>query len=235
VIGHQGTNVGVSPNTMRAFKRAARCADVIETDVQFTRDGVMVVFHDKTLDSSTTGAGPVADKTYRQLRRCRMSDGLRIPSFVQLLSWIKTTRLTLVAEMKLDGWTAEQARAYARLVRRSGMINRVVASSFDPTNIVHLHAADPEIATALVFSREVPSLELMVDSGAISMPWFRSATVAQVDDQHAAGLQVWCWTARSVDQYRRALELGADGIVADDPESLRRWLDSPTGAGILQG
>jgi glycerophosphoryl diester phosphodiesterase len=44
--------------------------------------------------------------------------------------------------------------------------------------------------------------------------------------QHAAGLQVWCWTARTATQYRSAIELGVDAVVADDPRSLRTWLAS---------
>jgi glycerophosphoryl diester phosphodiesterase len=224
VIGHQGTNVDACPNTMRAFRRAARCADVIETDIQVTADGVLVVYHDKTLDSSTSGSGPVAEQTYRQLRRCRMADGSHIPSFGQLLRWLRRTRLTLVAELKLDGWSVQQAATYSRMIRRWGMLDRTIASSFDPRNLAHLRSVDPEITRAMVYSRAVPSIDQIRAAGAISMPWFKNTSADDVSALQAAGLRVWCWTARSSSQYRRALDLGVDGIVADDPEALRRWL-----------
>jgi glycerophosphoryl diester phosphodiesterase len=88
-----------------------------------------------------------------------------------------------------------------------------------------IKAADSKIRTALIFSYDVPSVEAQRAAGATSMPWMRSITASDVRRQHAAGMQVWCWTARSATQYRRAVELGVDGIVVDDPRTARRWLD----------
>ena len=226
IIGHQGTNAEMTGNTMRAFRAAAAYVEIIETDVQFTRDQVMVIFHDKTLDESTTGSGPIAELTFRQLRRYRLKDGSRIPTFLELLRWIRKTSLTLVAEMKLDGWTLDQVKAYSRIVRRCGMANRVVASSFDFSNIEHLTRYDPGLTTAFVYSRETPSISALRTAGSISMPWIKNLTPDEVALQHAAGLQVWCWTARTATQYRSAIELGVDAVVADDPRSLRTWLAS---------
>jgi glycerophosphoryl diester phosphodiesterase len=226
VIGHQGTNRHAPPNTMKAFKRAARHADIIETDIQFTQDGYMVVFHDKVLDDATNCTGTVADKTYVQVRRCNTADGAPLPAFRELLAWIATTQLTLVAEMKFEGWTSTQVRAYGRSVRRWGMASRTIASSFFVDNLVQMRAANPEIKTALIFSRDVPPLDSIRAAGATSMPWIKNITERQVAQQHAAGIQVWGWTARSASQYQLAIDLGVDGIVVDDPKTAQKWLDA---------
>ena len=168
----------------------------------------------------------VGDKTYEQVRRCTTADGAPVPSFRELLRWISTTQLTLVAEMKFPGWTRRQAQAYGRSVRRWGMADRTIASSFYADNLAQMRAADPEIKTALIFSFDVPTVEAIHAAGTVSMPWIKNITATQVASLHAAGLQVWGWTARSASQYQLAIDLGLDAVVVDDPKRARSWLNT---------
>ena len=69
VIAHRGASGTRPENTLVAFRRAAELgADMIELDVQRTRDGAVVVIHDWTLDRTTTGRGPVGDRSLAELR-----------------------------------------------------------------------------------------------------------------------------------------------------------------------
>lgn len=69
-MAHSGGELEAPMNTMYAFKRADRLgADVLELDVQSSRDGRLIVIHDATVNATTNGRGKVANKTIRQLRR----------------------------------------------------------------------------------------------------------------------------------------------------------------------
>ena len=74
VIAHTGTLYEYPENTMAGFKRSIEAgADMIEVDLQLSKDGVAMVFHDETLYRMTDGAGYIADKTYEELRRYPVS------------------------------------------------------------------------------------------------------------------------------------------------------------------
>lgn len=69
-IAHQGGEDEFPSNTMYAFRKSLRAgADMLELDVGVTRDGVVIVMHDTTVDGKTNGHGTVRSKTLRQMRR----------------------------------------------------------------------------------------------------------------------------------------------------------------------
>src|SRR3954462_168856 len=68
VFAHRGGAASRPENTMAAFDHGLSLgADGLEFDVHLSRDGVVVVHHDKTLERTTNGSGPVADKTAAEL------------------------------------------------------------------------------------------------------------------------------------------------------------------------
>ena len=73
-VAHRGLfdpAVGIPENSLPAFERAAKMGFAIETDVQMTKDGVLMVFHDDTLKRMTGAEGKLCDKTYDELREKR--------------------------------------------------------------------------------------------------------------------------------------------------------------------
>jgi glycerophosphoryl diester phosphodiesterase len=140
-IAHRGLHVrdsGVIENTIGAAKAAIAHGFGIECDVQFTRDGEAVVFHDFTLDRLTEATGPVAGRSVAELAAIPMkgtSD--RIPTLSAFLGEIGG-RVPLVCEIKssFDG--------DLRLTRRTA---EIVASYAGP---VVLKSFDPDIVTALI-------------------------------------------------------------------------------------
>ena len=70
VIGHRGASGHAPENTMAAFRLAADFgAGYIETDLQLTRDRRLILLHDDKLQRTTNGRGPVAGKTFDELRK----------------------------------------------------------------------------------------------------------------------------------------------------------------------
>ena len=88
LAGHRGERTVVPENTLAAFRYALSCGvDAIETDFHLSKDGVLMVIHDHTLERTTDGHGRVCDHTFAQLRSLsagsRFSDAFaeeRIPT-----------------------------------------------------------------------------------------------------------------------------------------------------------
>ena len=76
IWGHRGASGHAPENTLPAFRMAADMgADGVELDVQETKDGVLVVCHDETVDRTSNGAGWVKDFTFEEIRKLDFSGG----------------------------------------------------------------------------------------------------------------------------------------------------------------
>jgi glycerophosphoryl diester phosphodiesterase len=95
-VGHRGTIVWGPENTIPAFMTAlAMGADAVEMDVQATKDGVLILMHDATLDRTTNCSGEVAQKTWTEIKGCLVIPLLpgiqsaRIPTFREALNALR--------------------------------------------------------------------------------------------------------------------------------------------------
>jgi len=92
VVGHRGSGKGKAENTLFAF-RGALDAGVrnVEFDVQLSKDGIPVVFHDVDLARCTNGTGILHENTLDQLRQLDAGLGEKIPTFSEE-NWRKKSR-----------------------------------------------------------------------------------------------------------------------------------------------
>src|ERR1700683_4709064 len=102
-IAHRGLHdcgAGIVENTLGAAEAAVARNFAIECDVQLSRDGEAMVFHDETLDRLTHASGPLATKSTRELRDVRFRSGLEsIPTFQELLERV-ACRVPVICEIK---------------------------------------------------------------------------------------------------------------------------------------
>lgn len=104
-------------NSLPAIKRAVEAGYGIEFDIQVTKDGIPVVFHDFTLKRMCRRKGKVCDYTLEQLRRFRLLDsGERIPTFEEALKLVDG-KVPLIIEMKVEYYDLRICRAADRLLR----------------------------------------------------------------------------------------------------------------------
>ncbi len=102
-IAHRGFSGMYPENTMEAFKKAVEIgSDGIETDLHITKDGVIVICHDETIDRTTDGSGFIKDYTYRELTEFNAGHGEKIPSLDELMDYMKDKNLLLNLELKND-------------------------------------------------------------------------------------------------------------------------------------
>ena len=238
VAGHRGTCVGAPENTMAAFRRAAAagvCA--VEFDVQWTRatadePSQMVVIHDRTLDRTTDGTGPVAEHTWSELRRLDAGRwygsrwaGERLPRFEEVLAFVAGTSMRAFAELKVSQVSAEQAAAYVAAVRAAGMVGRTVASAFHTAVLAAVRDAGAGVVPTGIIEQANPRTDANVRArGTAYYPVTTAVTPDQVRSLRTSGVEVFGWPARSAADYEVAAALGLDGVTADDPVAALRWV-----------
>ena len=93
VIAHRGANRSAPENTLEAYRRAIELGcDYVEVDVRQTKDGVLVLMHDRTVDRTTDGSGTIEDLTLAEIRSLSAGSkfgpnwsGEKVPTFEQAL------------------------------------------------------------------------------------------------------------------------------------------------------
>ncbi len=246
LIAHRG-GAGLAPeNTRTAFQRAVRWwrSDILELDVQPTREGEAVVFHDPTLERTTDGEGPVSARSLAELRELDAGHhfldpdggghtfrgtGVGISTFREILEAFPTTRINV--EIK-DARAQESVRAS---IEEAGAWNRVLVAAGRRANRSRFAefrgpvSASGEELRAFYAAFRLRGLRLLrLSCDALQMPerygGMRVLTPRLVRAAHERNLPIHVWTVDGVSDMRRLLEWGVDGIVTDRPDRLARLL-----------
>jgi glycerophosphoryl diester phosphodiesterase len=221
VFAHRGGSALAPENTMDAFANGlALGADGLELDVHLSRDGVVVVHHDATVDRTTSGRGAVASLTAPDLAR------LKVPALSDVLSRFRDTRV--IVELKLN--SAELAGAVVDVVRRAGAVERVCLGSFGLRVLWAARALEPAIATSAareevrwaLYRSWVGWPSRRASYAGFQVPERAGATrvVSRrfVEAAHRAGHGVQVWTVDEEDDARRLLGWGVDALITDRPD-----------------
>jgi glycerophosphoryl diester phosphodiesterase len=223
-------------NTLEAFATAVGLGfRYVETDVHATRDGVVVAFHDATLERVTDGSGAIAELTWEQVSRVRIAGRYAVPRLDECLTAFPDTRFNI------DVKAPEAVRPLWQLIQERGVADRVCVGSFSMQRLRAFRrlsggrvatAAGPAEVAALRFrpGRVSPGRDIgQVLQVPETIVWpvrhtgsygagrtvTRLVTPALVSRAHARGMQVHVWTVDDRDTMRRLLDLGVDGLVSD--------------------
>ena len=223
VFAHRGGSALAPENTIDAFDNGlALGADGLELDVHLSRDGAVVVHHDRTLDRTTTLRGPIADRTADELTRAG------VPLLAEVLARYRAQRI--IIEMKVN--RPELADATVEVIRQADAVERVCLGSFGLRVLRAVRALEPAIATSA--AREEVRWALYrswcrwpVSRAAYAgyqVPeingWTRVVSARFVALAHDAGLGVQVWTVDSEDDARRLLSWGVDALITDRPDRI---------------
>lgn len=240
-LAHRGSRILWPENTWRAFDAVTEGLGYlyIETDIRVTRDGVVVVFHDETLDRTTNGTGKVSEWDWDDLRH--LDAGYRFSpddeSFPSRDSGVTISRLDETFDRYPDVHfnidLKEQGSEWpvAQVIAKSGASDRVLIGSFSDRRIARFRritkgtvatSAGPTAAMSMyAASRLGRSLSHKAD--AFQLPRkIRGGAVDQklVDAIHEAGSHIHVWTVDEPGHMHELLDLGVDGIVSDRPDVL---------------
>lgn len=234
LIAHRGASAAAPEGTRAAIREAVRTgAGMIELDVQMTRDGRLVVFHDDRLARTTNGTGWLTRARYPDLAQLDAGSwfhprfrGERILLVSQALRLIPPpVRINL--ELKQTAHPRALLARLRRMIQRARVRPRLLLSSFDPALMRALRAS--RLARALICRRKPQqSLRQSVRLGCSAWHPFRAlVTPSRVAQAHAAGLRVHAWTVDNPRQARRLFRMGVDGLFTNDPARLSQALRRP--------
>lgn len=233
-IAHRGFSLDGLENSMSAFEAAIKLGlQYLETDARATKDGVVLAFHDATLDRVTDRTGKIADMLYKDVAGARIRGVEPIPRLDDVLdAWPH-------AKVNIDAKDAATVVPLARTIDRSGAHDRICLASFSDrrrlgvlrrlskrvvsspgTQIMTSFRAAASVLgparAARTRLRSVDCLQVPVKFGRVTM--VSEELVAGV---HAAGKQVHVWTINSEPLMHHLLDMGVDGIMTDRADLLR--------------
>lgn len=226
IIAHRGASAAAPEGTRAALRAAARAgADMVELDVQMTRDGRLVIFHDERLERTTNGRGRLSRTRYADLARLDAGAwfaprfaGERVLLVSQAVRSVPK-RVGINLELKRTPHRRQLVTRLSRLLRRRPLGRRLLLSSFDPRLIEPFR----RLACALICRRQPDqSLRRAIRLRCAAWhPHHTLVTPARVARAHAAGLAVRAWTVDERPRARQLARWGIDGIFTNDPRRLR--------------
>lgn len=234
VASHRGDSVAAPENTLPAIEKAiAGGFSYVEVDVALTADGHAVLMHDRTVKRTTNGIGAVADLTLAQIRALDAGSwfdpsfaGTQVPTLEEFLDVLASSNSKGLIELKGE-WDAAGAERFAAAVVARGLEHHVAVTSFDARTLAHVSAASTVIHRLAIFKAlpddVVAAARTMGVRGILASRRAIAQRPEVVDELHAEGMRVVVYTLNEDVQWLEATDLGVDGIVTDDPESLYRW------------
>jgi glycerophosphoryl diester phosphodiesterase len=246
VLAHQGGENLWPSNTLLAFEQSVAIgADVLDTDMHLTQDGVLVLMHDETVDRTTNGTGALRDLTLAEVKALDAGydfsldgaqtfpfrgQGLTVPTLDELFQAFPDSRFGIEIK-QTDPQTA--AEAFCGQIRRYQVEDQVLVSSFRQANMDAFRQVCPEVATSATedevrlfyilfrlgladgFSPRYHALQVPERAAGIHL-----LTPGFVRAALRRGLAVIPWTINETPDLERVLALSVDGINTDNPDRL---------------
>lgn len=229
-FAHRGGAGHHPENSFRAFEHAVSLGySYLETDVHATADGVLVAFHDRTLDRVTDRAGEICSLAYREVKAARIAGTEPIPLLEDLLGeWPR-------ARFNIDAKADPAAGPLIEVLRRTAAWDRVCITSFSSSRLARIRKALPRPVCMATSPAQLAYLRLGVPAPVLARRLRRiSVRCAQIPVNlaipavlrraRAAGLQVHVWTINDRAVMADLLDRGVDGIMTDETELLRELL-----------
>jgi glycerophosphoryl diester phosphodiesterase len=232
VIAHRGASAAEPENTLRAFDLAIKQgAQMIELDLQLTRDNRVVVIHDPVLDYTTDLKGRIDRLSLSEVKKADAGKGERVPTLEETLD-LTRRKANLYLEIK-DPRAAAEA---LRLIRKRQSQSEVMLASFD-------------VGLMRRLGQEVNDIELGLILGTVTInplvrwreaaPWIALRHINYqvlslrvglcfkrlAHQVKAHGKKIFVWTVDDEKQFSRMIARGVDGIVTNVPDRLISYLN----------
>ncbi len=225
ITAHRGSSITAPENTMAAITLAMdEGADVIEIDVQETKDGTIVLLHDKDLKRVTGIDKGIWEVTYDEIKDLDIGSWFdekyaaeRVPTLKHVINTVRG-RCRLNIELKFNGHDVRLAEEVVRILNAEGFRDQCVLTSLKYDGLQEAKEADPNAVTGLIVTAAVGDVtKLKVDFLSVSAA---SVNRDLIDRAHGAEKEVHVWTVNEVSQMNIMIGLGVDNIITDVPALL---------------
>ncbi len=242
LAAHRGGALLWPENSLLAFRNAmALGADFIEFDVHLSKDGEVVVIHDATLDRTTTGSGPVKDRTVAEIKALRLKDrsgavtGETVPTLDEVAAVAARGKRRMLLEIKVDASKARYPGIEEKVLAildRHAIAASTVVMSFEAPTWRRVRELRPDIATCALYSARMLSRSTL----AAELDALRSAGVGFIGVEHSvvdavavaqaqrAGIGLGAWTVNDPADMKRLIGAGVTILITDQPDVAKTLL-----------
>lgn len=249
VLAHRGWRGLYPENTMLSFRKAAGLPiDGLEIDIHQTKDGVLVVCHDETVDRTTNGNGRIQDHTLAELQQLDAGyrftpdggqtfpfrgQGIVIPTLAEIFETFPNLWINI--DMKQE--TPSLVQDFAHLIRQHNVAHRLCVGSFSNKTVADFRRVCPEVARTASHAETVrwyALSKLRLDrfywgrGQVLQIPevdedsGLRLVTPRSVRAAHRNNIAVHVWTVNEPADMQRLLDMGVDGLISDFPDRVLR-------------
>ncbi|MCR5467454.1 MAG: glycerophosphodiester phosphodiesterase [Lachnospiraceae bacterium] len=240
VWGHRGASGYAPENTLDSFEKAIEMkADGVELDVQLTKDGEIVVFHDETVDRVSGGHGYLKDMTLSELKGLDVSIPIEgyakktsIPTLEEVLDLIKPSNLEINIELKTGIFKYEGIEEKVmNLVAKKGMEDRIWYSSFNHESILRVKELDKKARCGLLFGDIIVNpceytngLNAGIEALHPAIYHFGQDN-KYIEKAKKAGLKTHIWTVNEKEHMEMLVKAGVDALITNYPDRARDIVD----------
>ena len=223
IFAQRGLSSIYPENTLIAFEKALEYEiDGIETDVQLTKDGELVIIHDETLDRTTNGPGFVKDYPLKELKELNANNKMvgvyRIPTLDELLNLLKDYDITINLELKTSvfEYPGIEQKVYDA-IKKYNLEKRIIISSFNHYTLLRFKEIDPTIRLGVLTADRLLDAEEYVKKNGFDCfhPMFMYCNKKNVEKAHSLGLEVNVWTVDLKIAYDYIKPTGVDTIMTN--------------------
>ncbi len=228
-FGHRGYSGNYPENTMLAFQKAIEVgAAGIELDVQFSKDGKLVVIHDETLDRTTTGSGRVKDHSLAELKSLDASYKFTgqygfnpIPTLDEVLAFMADKDAETNIELKTGVYEYEGIEeAVLDCIRKHNVSEKVIISSFNHFSVLRMRDLAPDLKCGFLTDCWLIDAGKYVKNQGIPCyhPNFHNLTPEVTAEIKQYGLEINTWTVNTLEDFNYLENLGVDIAIGNYPE-----------------
>ena len=230
LTAHRGIKGLIPENTIPSFRAALDLGvDVLEYDVQMSRDRELVIMHDYTVDRTTDGSGAINFLTLREIKQLdagiKFSEeyrGLEVPTLCETLELFSSYDYLPCQIVEIKDFRPEVVDAVVAMLEKYGLTDRTIIEAGDAPTILYLQDNYPDIKT-LVFppasmKRLYPQVtrELRVAVSITSRAYESKEQIKALCDEYAAaGKQLFLYCGDTAEQIEQCVECGASNITTN--------------------
>ncbi len=229
ITAHRGASTIYPENTMLAFIGAKELgADVIELDVQQTKDKEIIIMHDKNLKRTTGLDKHVWEITKDESQNLDAGSyfnsdftGERIPLLKDVVEWAKENNMRLNIELKPTGKEENFEASVLEIIKNAYYTENVVIASQIYQVLENVKNIDKNIKTVYVASLFYGDIHAFPCADDFSLE-LSSITNGLVENIHQEGKEIYAWTINTEENMKHAIDLNVDNIITNDIELAKK-------------
>ena len=250
IHGHRGARSIYPENSILGFDYAMSIGvDVLEMDLNMTKDKNIIIYHDKNINTKLCKNGPslpIKDLTLSQIKEydCGAFQDInfkeqhvqiqKIPTLIELLEWINksnhsnknTIKLNIeiktTPELDTDSEVIEFANRVISILNKYNIKDRVIIQSFDERALKVIKSVEPSIKLSLLI--EDPKINMIELAKKLNVdiisPEYILINKELVKEIHNNGFKVLPWTVNSTKIFQEMIDMNVDGIISDNPKEM---------------